>query len=97
MRIDDYRIGTLPAFEILSVFGHDRGRTCVSRIDVEPDAVFLANVSNSIDRIDARCRGRADGRDDAYRQITGLDVLFDSVGKFFGDHFKPVITLDLSQ
>ena len=64
VRVDGDRVGALPAREVVTELGADRGRTRVGGVDMEPDARLRAEIRerrNGIHRARAR---RPDGRDE---------------------------------
>src|SRR5688500_13052241 len=64
---------------------------------MKPYTVLLTNTYESVHRIDARCRGRRNGRDNADPNISTIDIYVDRLCKFFRHHFEPPIAFDLSQ
>ena len=67
MRVDDDRVGALPAGEASPQLRADRGRAGVGGVDVEPDARPLARVGDRRHGIDRARRRRPDRRDDRAR------------------------------
>ena len=63
VRVDDERVGTLDPLERPAVLGADHRGAGVGRVDVQPDAVLLARVSNRRDGVDRGGRRGADRRD----------------------------------
>src|SRR5213078_508364 len=95
--IDDDRIGPFPTLEQRPRFGNYRRRSRVRGIDVHPDLMFLANVGYSINRLDTRRRCRPDGRYNADRKISCLDICPDRFVQTFRYHLEPFVDIDLPQ
>ena len=81
VRVHHDRVGALGAVEHPAQLRRDRGRAAVRRVDVEPEAVLLADAGDRGDRIDARRRRRARGGDHRERPDPGGDVLVDRLAQ----------------
>ena len=79
VRIDHDGIGYLPSVAQPSVFRQHGEPAAISAVDVQPDLLFLANLRDFQNRVDARGRSRSHGRDDRHRLETCLPIMRDSL------------------
>ena len=86
VRVDDQRVGPLRAAEGGAPRGQHRHHARVGRIDMEPDALGLAQVRDVVHRIDRRGRGRADGRDHCQRHEARAAIGSDGLAQQIDAH-----------
>src|SRR5678815_5309934 len=86
--VGDERVRTFTTSEKMSELRHDRRRTRIRGIDVQPHLMPFTDRNYLRYRINARRRSRADGGDNAKRQITVTLIFVDSVFQRANIHAK---------
>ena len=97
VRIDDDRVGALPALERCPQLGHQGDRARVGGIHVEPRPLAFGNVGHGSDWVDRCRRRRPDRRDDRDRQAARRPIGLDRRLERLGAELEPLVDRDPHQ
>src|SRR5215475_15711066 len=76
--------------------GHERSRTPIGGVNMQPETVTLTEVCDLCDWVDARRRGRSHRCHDRYRLDAGSEIVVDSLFQQVGAQAKRVVSVDVT-
>ena len=97
VRVEDDGVGALHALPHPAVLRADHGRAGERRVDVEPEAVALAEGGDAGHRVERRGRGRADRGDHGAGPAAGRQVVLDGALEQVEPERVLVVRLDEAQ